>query len=58
MAEILEELSKKKHHFLAEFGVKNSHPLGLTVSYSNSLGAFRAYYVNKFIDYHANEIAF
>ena len=24
----------------------------------DSLTAFRAYYVNKFIDYHANEIAF
>jgi hypothetical protein len=22
---------EKKHHFLAESGVKNSHPLGLTV---------------------------
>ena len=27
-------------------------------SYSDSLTAFKAYYVNKFIDYHANEVAF
>ena len=27
-------------------------------SHFDSLSAFQAYYVNKFIDYHANEIAF
>ena len=28
------------------------------LSHSDSLMAFQAYYVNKFIDYHANEIAY
>jgi hypothetical protein len=28
------------------------------ITFSNSLGAFRSYYVNKFADHHANEIAF
>ncbi|KAF8326760.1 hypothetical protein F5887DRAFT_899548 [Amanita rubescens] len=28
------------------------------VSYTNSLNAFKTFYVNKFIDYHAHEIAF
>ena len=32
-------------------------PLG-HVSYTNSLNAFKMFYVNKFIDYHAHEIVF
>ena len=39
-------------------GVYGEVFLPCNFSYFNSLIAFRAYYVNKFIDYHANEIAF
>jgi hypothetical protein len=39
-------------------GVYGEQFLPCDFSYSDSLGAFRAYYVNKFIDYYANEIAF
>lgn len=28
------------------------------INFANSLGSFRAYYVNKYADHHANEIAF
>jgi hypothetical protein len=39
-------------------GVYGEQFLPRDFSYSDSLTAFKAYYVNKFIDYHANEIAF
>ena len=39
-------------------GVYGEQFLPRDFSHSDSLSAFQAYYVNKFIDYHANEIAF
>ena len=39
-------------------GVYGEQFLPRNFSYSDSLAAFKAYYVNKFIDYHANEVAF
>ena len=39
-------------------GVYGEQFLPRDFSHSDSLIAFQAYYVNKFIDYHANEIAF
>jgi hypothetical protein len=42
-------------HLLPIFGVE---PLPLNFLYTDSLDAFEAYYVNKYADHHANEIAF
>ncbi|KAI9438995.1 hypothetical protein H4582DRAFT_2111280 [Lactarius indigo] len=42
-------------HLIPVFG-KEAMPLDLHYTYS--LDSFRAYYVNKYIDHHANEIAF
>ena len=39
-------------------GVYGKQFLPLDFSYSDSLAAFKAYYVNKFIDYHAKEVVF
>ena len=39
-------------------GVYGEQFLPRDFSYVDSLRAFQAYYINKFIDYHANEIAF
>ncbi|THH19362.1 hypothetical protein EW146_g1774 [Bondarzewia mesenterica] len=39
-------------------GVYGNEFLPYDFHYTDSLDAFRAYYVNKFIDHHANEIAF
>ena len=38
-------------------GVAGHHLLPKTLAYNNSLDAFRSFYVNKYIDYHAHEIA-
>ena len=42
-------------HLIPVYG-KEKLPVGFHFSYS--LDAFRAFYVNKYIDHHANEIAF
>ncbi|KAF8239130.1 hypothetical protein L208DRAFT_1429282 [Tricholoma matsutake] len=39
-------------------GVAGSQFLPRTFSFSNSLNAFRLFYVNKYADHHAHEIAF
>jgi hypothetical protein len=39
-------------------GVYGEEPVPENLSPDNSLGAFHSYYVNKFIDHHAFEIAF
>ena len=39
-------------------GVYGEQFLPHDFSYVDSLRAFQAYYINKFIDYHANEISF
>lgn len=44
-------------HLLPAFDISNG-PLSLDFHYYYSLDAFEAFFVNKFIDHHANEIAF
>lgn len=39
-------------------GIAGSAYIPYELDYTNSLDAFKAFYVNKFIDYHAHEIAF
>jgi hypothetical protein len=39
-------------------GVAGSDFLPRTLSFSDSLSAFRLFYVNKYADHHAHEIAF
>jgi len=38
-------------------GVPGPHLLPRTFTYSDSLNAFHLFYVNKYIDYHAHELA-
>lgn len=39
-------------------GVAGTDMIPSKLKYSDSLNAFKSYYVNKYIDYHAHEIAF
>jgi len=39
-------------------GIAGADPVPLSLNFTNSLDAFRAFYVNKYIDHHAHEIAF
>ena len=39
-------------------GVYREHHLSRDFKFTDTLDAFAAYYVNKFIDHHANEITF
>ena len=39
-------------------GIAGEDFIPKTVQFHNSLDAFQAYYVNKYIDHHAHEIAF
>lgn len=39
-------------------GIAGDHPLPSTLKFHDSLDSFRAFYVNKYIDHHAHEIAF
>ena len=38
-------------------GIAGSHPIPHQLKYTDSLDAFKSFYVNKYIDYHAHEIA-
>ncbi|KAF8227888.1 hypothetical protein L208DRAFT_1294374, partial [Tricholoma matsutake] len=39
-------------------GIAGEHCIPCYLHYTDSLDAFKAFYVNKFIDYHAHEITF
>lgn len=39
-------------------GIAGEHSIPRRLSHTDSLDAFKSFYVNKFIDYHAHEIAF
>lgn len=43
-------------HLMPVFGGK--HPVPDSVDFYNSLDCYSAFYVNKYVDYHANEILF
>ena len=39
-------------------GIAGDEFIPKTVNFHNSLDAFKAYYINKYIDHHSHEIAF